>query len=202
MNKKLCIALILISYALLYPGLTLPLLNLSADVEKADLAEIGKNIIVEDPQTPEFIGNMAQALVDSMQINGSIEAYNKTRSIVGTIRELFESGHGLVAFLVGLFSIIIPVAKGMLMLIGSLQTNPSLGQKIRSVNSVIAKWSMADVFVIGVFVAFLAANAVQDETGLIKFDAMLGAGFYCFLGYCFLSILASQIWNHLHRSFE
>jgi len=52
---------------------------------------------------------------------------------------------------------------------------------------------MADVFVIGVFVAFLAANAIKREGGLLSFEAILGSGFYFFLGYCLLSILSSQI---------
>ena len=60
-------------------------------------------------------------------------------------------------------------------------------------NATLSKWSMADVFVVGVFVAFLAANAIRKEAGLLSFQAELGLGFYCFLGYCILSILSSQI---------
>jgi uncharacterized paraquat-inducible protein A len=64
---------------------------------------------------------------------------------------------------------------------------------LKSVSNLISKWSMADVFVVGVFVAFLAANAVKKEGGLLSFEAVLGPGFYFFLGYCLLSILSSQL---------
>ena len=71
----------------------------------------------------------------------------------------------------------------------------------------IGKWSMADVFVVGVFLAFLATrDQVQEnlftvpillrqveigmETHLIS---TLGPGFYYFLGYCLFSIFWTQV---------
>ena len=44
-----------------------------------------------------------------------------------------------------------------------------------------------------VFVAYLAANAIEKEAGLLTFHAVLGPGFYYFLGYCLLSIIGSQL---------
>ena len=52
---------------------------------------------------------------------------------------------------------------------------------------------MADVFVIAVFLAFLAAKGIREDTGLVSFDASLGSGFYFFLGYCILSVASAQI---------
>ena len=57
----------------------------------------------------------------------------------------------------------------------------------------MSKWSMADVFVIAIFIAFLAAKGIREDTGLVNFDAVVGTGFYYFLGYCLLSILSAQI---------
>jgi uncharacterized paraquat-inducible protein A len=51
----------------------------------------------------------------------------------------------------------------------------------------ISKWSMADVFAVGVFIAFLAAKATDN------LDAVAGVGFYCFAGYCLVSNLAFQL---------
>jgi paraquat-inducible protein A len=51
----------------------------------------------------------------------------------------------------------------------------------------ISKWSMADVFVVGVFLSFLATRSNKD------INAWLHDGFYFFLAYCLISILATQI---------
>ena len=45
---------------------------------------------------------------------------------------------------------------------------------------------MADVFVVGVFMAFLAGQANPNV------QAALHQGFYWFLAYCLISILSSQ----------
>ena len=52
----------------------------------------------------------------------------------------------------------------------------------------IAKWSMADVFVVALFIAYLAAKATQSSGDpaappLVAFDARFGSGFYWFAAY-------------------
>lgn len=193
MKNNIGLLSLFIAYVLLYPGLTLPLLSLTGTVEKADIATIGKDIIVESPETPELIDTLAEVLLENMEVTGSIEAYKKTRSILDTVGELFDNGYALVAFLVALFSIIIPVVKGLMLLFSCLRIDPALSRMLRKIGGYISKWSMADVYVVGVFVAYLAANAVKKEGGLLSFEAYLGPGFYFFLGYCLLSILSAQL---------
>jgi len=55
---------------------------------------------------------------------------------------------------------------------------------------------MADVFVVAIFVAYLAANGIKENRALVDFNSQLGAGFYYFLGYCLISILATQLLTH------
>ncbi len=193
MKSAAGLLLLVAAYGLLWPGLTRPVLTLTGIVDKADIAVIGKDIIVESPQTPQVVVNIAEYLLENMEISGDVEAYHRTRSILGAIRELHENGYPLVAFLVALFSIVIPVAKGLMLLISHLPAPPALAAALRRTADLVSRWSMADVFVVGVFVAFLAANAIRREGGLLSFEAELGTGFYCFLGYCLLSILSSQI---------
>jgi uncharacterized paraquat-inducible protein A len=50
----------------------------------------------------------------------------------------------------------------------------------------ISKWAMADVFAVGVFIAYLASKATDN------LDAVIGTGFYFFVGYCLVSNLAFQ----------
>jgi len=51
---------------------------------------------------------------------------------------------------------------------------------------------MADVLVIAIIVAFMAANA-SNMGGLLDMDARFEPGFYFFLGYCTFSILSMQV---------
>ncbi len=66
-------------------------------------------------------------------------------------------------------------------------------RRAASIASSLSKWSMADVFVIAIFIAFLAARATQNSSELVRFDADFGNGFYFFLGYCLLSIASAQL---------
>jgi len=58
---------------------------------------------------------------------------------------------------------------------------------------------MADVFVIAIFIAFLAGNGLQENQGLVDFHATLENGFWFFLGYCLVSILATQLLAHAYH---
>jgi uncharacterized paraquat-inducible protein A len=62
-----------------------------------------------------------------------------------------------------------------------------------TISNAISKWSMADVFVIAIFIAYLAGNGIQESRGLVDFQATLGIGFWYFLGYCLVSILGTQL---------
>lgn len=71
----------------------------------------------------------------------------------------------------------------------------------------IGKWSMADVFVVAVFLAILSTDHAQTADthtlSLFGFDIGLnistetlsaaGSGFYFFLGYCLVSLLGTHI---------
>ncbi len=74
----------------------------------------------------------------------------------------------------------------------AMRVSPRLSRSMLGASGHISKWSMADVFLIGVFIAFLAANSIDQSKDVLQVQATLGTGFYYFLGYCLLSILSSQ----------
>lgn len=117
---------------------------------------------------------------------GQVALYNETRSILGTVRDLYTNGHILISFLILLFSVIVPISKGVLLLIVLGLPRHPWRLHIYNTIRVIGKWSMADVFVVGIFLAFLSARAAQG------IDAGIHIGFYLFLSYCLLSVLAVQ----------
>ncbi|MCP3686949.1 MAG: paraquat-inducible protein A [Gammaproteobacteria bacterium] len=192
MTNKSGIFLMLIALGLLIPGVTKPILILAGTVDKAEMIELGMQALADSPDVPAFMLSITEQLVTQLDIKGDLPAYNKTRSIVGTVEELYDARQYLVAFLIALFSIVIPVTKSLLMVISALFKN-RLGQISKSITALISKWSMADVFVVAIIVAFLAANATQQTEELFSLTAKFGEGFYYFLGYCLLSILSMQV---------
>ena len=176
--KLVIVLLTLINFGLLVPGVVQPIYSL----------DITSTV---DAGIAQFEG----------------QVYQRTRSILGAVRELFDSGNYLVSFLILLFSIIVPVSKGS-MLLGSIYASQQrVRERLVKIVDLIGKWSMADVFVIGVFLAFLATeNQVQEnrfqvealgaqlEVGIVtRVTSTLGPGFYFFLGYCIFSIFWTQV---------
>ncbi|MDB5047196.1 MAG: putative rane protein [Fibrobacteres bacterium] len=118
---------------------------------------------------------------------GKMAIYHQTRSIIGTVKNLYDTGNLLVAGLILLFSVAVPFAKGLILLyVMALKRAPFRMRLFRFV-SAIGKWSMADVFVMGIFLAYLATGAATGVT------AQLHEGFWFFLGYCLLSVASAQL---------
>lgn len=193
MRRPIGFLLLLCAYALLYPGLTQPVLSVSGTIEKADLLEVGKDMLAENESSLGLMGDMAKVVINNMQVDGNLTAFDKTRSILGTVQDLFQSNNQVVALLIITFSVFIPVIKGFATLISLLHLGTGARNSLQRFSLFISKWSMADVFVIGILVAFLAVNGIREDSGLVNFDSILGPGFYFFLGYCLLSIAASQL---------
>ena len=185
----------LVALGLLVPGISQPILNLTGTVDKEMLVDVGMQTLAKDPDVPNFMLSLTEQLVTQIDLTGNIPAYDKSRSILGTVEELYRANQWLVAFLIALFSIIVPVIKSLLMIISSLLSDKS-ARVSRVIIRLISKWSMADVFVVAIIVAFLAANATQQTEELFSLTAEFGDGFYYFLGYCLLSILSMQLMEY------
>jgi hypothetical protein len=194
-DKKniLPVALLLLSFAVLIPGISKPLMTLTGTVDKAELVELGKELVATHPDIMPMIGGMAVKLLDNLNVSGDVQAYEKTRSILGTVKELFESKNYLVSFLVMLFSVMIPLSKSLLLLTSLWIPEVRIKKRLVGIANVISKWSMADVLVVAVIVAYLAANASGDMGEIFSMTATLGSGFYFFLTYCILSLLSAQL---------
>jgi hypothetical protein len=193
MKKVLGVLLILCAYAMLYPGLTQPILSVSGTVEKSKLVDVGKQLIQDSPNTPTFVDNMVDMVVQTLDVSGTVNAFDKTRSIIGTAKELYNNGHMPVALLIVVFSVGVPTLKALLLLILNISMREKTRIMLLAVSNAISKWSMADVFVIAIFIAYLAGNGIQESRGLVDFQATLGIGFWYFLGYCLISILGTQL---------
>ena len=114
------------------------------------------------------------------------EIFRQTQNVLQAVKSLYESHNYFVAGLVLLFSVIVPFIKmALLALMLTMKASATRYRLYLFVRS-ISKWSMADVFAVGVFIAFLASKAIDN------LDAVIGVGFYYFVGYCLVSNLAFQ----------
>lgn len=130
---------------------------------------------------------MTIKIATELPILGKLDLYEATQSIVQTISNLFNERNLFVGWLILLFSILVPLIKaGLLLLVILVPTIQYRGQLFGFV-SAIGKWSMADVFVVSVFMAFLVTQSND------AINATLHSGFYYFTAYCILSILGTQL---------
>jgi len=150
----LALVLVLVSLAVLLPGLTRPMITITASIE--------------------FMGM-------------SREILRETRSILQTVRTLHESGNDFVAALIFFFSVTVPFLKLLALGVVALTRAPRRRYAIFRFVRGISKWAMADVFVVGVYIAYLSAKAAS------ALDAELHSGFYWFTAYCLISLLSIQV---------
>ena len=145
-----------------------------------------------DSQTHQML-TMLSGFLGLDQIEGQMEAYRNTRSIWGTVEELARTGNLPVAFLIVFFSLVIPSFKLLLQAASLFIGRAGLRRPILSLNAVLSKWSMADVYVMAMLVAYMAGSASGHMGDLLIMDAKLEPGFYYFLAYCLFSIVATAL---------
>jgi len=194
-NRRIaCLFCIVAAIALLYPGISQPVLTLSGDIQRADLAEFGMDALAGgqvDSQSRQMLDMISQFLgLDRLE--GSIEVYRQTQSIAGFAGELASQGNMLVAMLIVIFSMVVPLLK-MLILAIAIAVPATASEPLLRINAALSKWSMADVFVIALLVAFMAGRASGHAGELLRMHAELGPGFYYFLAYCLFSIAAGAL---------
>lgn len=114
------------------------------------------------------------------------EIFRQTQNVLQAVKSLYESHNYFVAGLVLLFSVIVPFIKAALLAVMLMIKSPETKYRLYLFVRSISKWAMADVFAVGVFIAFLASKAIDN------LDAVIGVGFYYFVGYCLVSNLAFQ----------
>lgn len=153
-----------------------------------------------------FSFNMEMAAnVGSSALTSSL--INKELSIIATVKELWEDQRLLVAALIFVFSVCIPLLKTILLCVAYFTKKYQVEKRLIGFVSAIGKWSMADVFVIAIFLAIMSTNHADTSTAeqlsmfgfKINIDistqtlSAAGEGFYYFTAYCLLSLIGTQL---------
>jgi hypothetical protein len=183
-DRFLIVLLYAVSGVFLLFGLVLPMIEIEASIVLFKFQMLGQNIEFAD-----------QVL------------YYRSKSVLELVSILFSNLSFdliLVGFLVVLFSVIFPLMKlifGIMMLY-----KPNLESKkfVRTLVFKTAKWSMSDVFVVSMFMAYLGIsgmigsqmgkieNSIVDNELIAMDDSEIGIGFYCYLIFVLLGILISS----------
>lgn len=195
MNPRLILGFIVLvfAYALLIPGITEPVLHITTTLDKGELTVLGKEAILTSGSIPNFLMPVTMELMNQINVSGTVVIQDTAKSILGTAEGLWQDENFLVAFLIVFFSLVVPVLKITLLAISYLMKNSKTGMRIENTSGLLAKWSMADVFVMALIISFLAIKASAGTSTLLQTEIKLESGFYYFLGYCLLSILSSQL---------
>lgn len=231
-DRTVVFGLLLVSMALLIPGLFAPVLDIRGVLTREGVAHVAPQMLEKglDEETvaslkslmnPQMVallqftgGDLRQTLIEKLSPQLSkalqksvaeLEVYQQTRSIVSSVQNLYEVGSPVAATLILLFSVIVPFGKAGIVAWAMFVRDAARRQRALNFVESIAKWSMADVFVVALFIAYLAAKATQssgDPTAppLVAFDARFGAGFYWFAAYCVFSLATQQYTARLSRA--
>ena len=226
-DRAIVVLLLVCSMALLAPGLFAPVLTIRGVLTREGIAQVAPTMlerglsdetvkVLESMMNPGVLalvqmtgGDIRKIIIEKLapQISASlqknmaeVEVYQQTRSILGSVRRLYEVGSPVPATLILLFSVIVPLGKAALVASSVFVANPAVRRRTLAFVETIAKWSMADVFVVALFIAYLAAQASATPTqganaapALIAFSAHFGPGFYWFAAYCIFSLASQQI---------
>lgn len=106
-------------------------------------------------------------------------------STFGTIHKLWSENHMLPAMLIVFFSVLVPLVKLAMVLVQSRKsTGESVDHWLVDLLRSTARWATVDAFVAVILSTIFAQTSAVDLE--------LKAGFYAFLAYCLIAVMASQ----------
>jgi hypothetical protein len=184
-HTPLYIMSVLLALVVLFAGLTSPMIEIDARIKELTFHLIGEPISFHD-----------QVI------------FFQSKSIVDVVKILMETGKYdsvLVGFLILAFSVLFPIAK---MLATKFYL---LGERWRN-NKVVnffafksGKWSMADVYVVAIFMAYIGFKGILDNqirglnietdslVSLSTSETSLQPGFVLFIGFVLFSLILSEV---------
>jgi len=137
-TRSIALAQLLVSLAILVPGLFAPVLTIRGVLTRDGIAQVAPMMLERglDDHTVDALkalmnptvvglidatgGDLRQMIIDKVtpSLTASltkniedVEVFQQTRSIVGSVRRLYEVGSPLPATLILLFSIVVPLVK-------------------------------------------------------------------------------------------
>ncbi|HEV2524454.1 MAG TPA: paraquat-inducible protein A, partial [Gammaproteobacteria bacterium] len=151
-RNKLAFSFMLLAFCFLLPGIYLSMLSISGK----------ENIATKVPHLEYgFFGIPEQVGTESRHI--SLPLFETSRSILKTVHDLWGNNYRFVALMIFLFSVLIPVIKGLAFIYVILHKNLNKRKTIFNFINAIGKWSMCDVFITAIFLVYLSTGATGSH---------------------------------------
>lgn len=161
------------------------------------LEEVSSDYLGYDLDIPEY--HPLEFLVDGYQYDhsvvfeGRIYYYFQSKSVDSIIKLLYKDNNNIIANIILAFSVILPLFKLFITTLLLYWEKARKNKTITIILTLIGKWSMADVFVTAIFIAYFSFHSMH--MGQIETESSVLLGFYFFLSYAIVSILASiMLW--------
>lgn len=177
---------VLLALVVLFAGLTSPMIEIDARIKELTFHLIGEPIAFRD-----------QVI------------FFQSKSIVDVVTILLETGKYdsiIVGILILTFSILFPIAKILatkFFLLGGAKWRSDKAIRYFAFKS--GKWSMADVYVVAIFMAYIGFKAILDNqvkgltmqtdslVSLSTSETSLQPGFVLFIGFVLFSLILSEV---------
>jgi len=161
-------------------GLTIPMLEIAA---------FDSQFSIDDLPIRTKIFGAHVSITYSHEFPGDLYFFYQSKSALQLIGTLLRQQNWVVGWSLFLFSVLFPLTKTSITWLAAAR--PSLIDRtwFQRVVLTLGKWSMADVFVVAVFLGFLAFGNMQVG---VPTQSQVLPGLYFFLGYCVLSVGISQ----------
>lgn len=184
--KLMSISLVVVCLVLLTVGVIIPMLEIGAFNENLTIKILFSTGDIPVLKEIPYLGEIT--IDEDVVFQGKMYYYYQNKSISDVIALLWESKNFAVALSIMAFSIGIPFLKltGTAFFVVYSKTN--VNHFFYKLIGKLGKWSMADVFVVGAFLAYLSFKNMN--TG-IDTEANTLFGLYFFLSYVVLSIFVS-----------
>ncbi|SFV58768.1 conserved protein of unknown function; putative membrane protein [hydrothermal vent metagenome] len=132
-----------------------------------------------------FMPIMMMSIHREVEYLGDVVLSMESKSVLGSIVKLFDAQDYIVGGALLLFSIVVPFLKNISMLFVAIFAKNRRVHMVVHFFKVLGKWSMADVFVVATFLVYLSGSRGDMSRAEIE------VGFYFFLAYVILSMVAS-----------
>jgi hypothetical protein len=183
--RKIDMVLLILSCLIfLAIGLSLPMIEIDARIAEIDISLLGENILFQD-----------QVL------------YYKSKSILQVVALMMGQGQAdvlIVGIMVLAFSVLFPLSKLIASLIAVLSTKAKNNKVVDFLIHKTGKWSMADVMVVAIFMAYIGFSGIlSEQLGqlenistkielLTTNESELQTGFFAFASFAVLGLLLSN----------
>ncbi len=187
--RYLSACLMIISIFALVIGISTPMMEMAAFNTDLTIPIDGQGMKGTVPN----IGGVLDLIDFDVTFDGRMYYFYQSKSILGLTRILFLNGNIPVGASIGLFSVVLPVLKLILSFLQLANKRFGRAPFVRFVLDYLGKWSMADVFVVALFLGYFSLANIS--TGVESESSAL-LGLYCFGSYVIISLLSSQFAKH------